>query len=319
MVEQREKRYAGKSVLVTGAGGFIGGELAKTLRDEGADVTLLVKDLDAARVQHIGIAKYGNIINPDFVREAISSSEADVVFHLAASAIVRISARDPVTTYASNVMGTVNVLEACRQVGTKRIVCASSDKAYGDHDILPYREDFSLQPMNTYDTSKACMDLISRSYEHNYDMSVAVTRCSNVYGPGDKNNSRLVPNTIRRVLDGKPPELYEDIEKMEREFIFIDDVVEAYLALGLSEGRGPFNIGGTGPVRIRQVTDFICSTLGRTDLASGTIVKHRETNFKEINRQHINADKLTKLTGWFPRVKLGPGIEQTCAWYEAMR
>jgi len=315
--------WKNRHVLLTGGSGFIGSALAHRLIQLGADVTLLIKDLNSRIVPDVigeCTLKFGDVTDSDFVRDAVSSSEAEIVYHLAANAIVRISAKDPMTTYGTNIMGTVSVLEACRNIGVARIVCASSDKAYGDHDILPYREEFSLQPMNTYDTSKACMDVISRSYEHNYDMPVVVTRCSNVYGPGDYNFSRIVPNTIRRVLDGKPPELYEDVEKMEREFIFIDDVIDAYLLLGDPELsiRGAFNIGGTGPAKIRDITSLICMSAGRPDLISKTIIKRRETGFKEIDRQHIDAGKLYKATGWKALTSIGQGLNTTVKWYEEL-
>jgi CDP-glucose 4,6-dehydratase len=308
--------FKGKRVLVTGAAGFIGTTLSDRLQKEGAAVFRVIRDLSLPFVlgtKETGTSLIGDVCDFDFVRRSISENEIDVVYHLAANAIVRTSARDPVTTYQTNVMGTVSVLEACRVVGRcESIVVASSDKAYGDHSSLPYREDHPLLPKNTYDTSKACMDMIARSYAYNYDMPVVVSRCSNVYGPGDMNLSRIVPNTIRRILDGKAPLLYSDIENMEREFIYIDDVVDAYAMLAdvapLDAGSA-YNIGGTGPVRIRDLVKLICQKMGKPDMEPEII--QRDPLFREIQRQYIDADKLSRATGWFPRVELVKGIERT--------
>lgn len=309
------------NVLITGVSGFIGSRLALRLRAEGKNVVGLVTNLHGKGVQEelfdAGcIMEFGSITDHDKIRGILSAHEIDTVYHLAAYAIVRLSARDPMSTYDVNVMGTVKLLEACRSYGSvKKIVVASSDKAYGDHDVLPYTEEHPLQPLNTYDTSKACMDMISRSYAHNYDMPVVVTRCSNVYGPGDRNWSRIIPNTIRRALNNQPPMFYSDVEKMVREFIYIDDVIEAYLCLGNSEdnanGRA-FNVGGTHPIEIQEIAAVILSLMGRQDLCP--ISQLREKNFQEIREQYINADKLTTLCGWQPRVSLAAGIAETIAW-----
>lgn len=309
------------NVLITGVSGFIGSRLALRLLAEGKNVVGLVTNLHGKGVQEelfdAGcIMEFGSISDYDKIRGILSTHEIDTVFHLAAYAIVRLSARDPMSTYSVNVMGTVNVLEACRVYGgVKKIVVASSDKAYGDHDELPYTEEHPLQPLNTYDTSKACMDMISRSYAHNYDMPVVVTRCSNVYGPGDRNWSRIIPNTIRRALNDQPPMFYSDVEKMVREFIYIDDVIEAYLCLGNSsadaDGRA-FNIGGTYPIEIREVAEVILKLMDRKDLHP--VSQLREKNFQEIREQYINADKLTTLCGWQPKVGLTAGITETITW-----
>lgn len=309
--------WKGKNVLITGVTGFIGSHLARRLRKEGARVVGIVRDIDRVAPALMDRCLMGDICDYDFVRRAISDNEIEFVFHLAASAIVRISARDPMTTYQVNVMGTVNVLEACRSVGKcTSIVVASSDKAYGDHEELPYKETHALVPKNTYDTSKACMDMVARSYAHNYDMPVVVTRCSNVYGPGDMNLSRIIPNTINRILSGVPPLLYSDIEKMEREFIYVDDVTNAYLALARvanSDAGQAYNIGGTGPVRIRDLTKLICDKMNRHDLEPEIV--QRDNAFREIQRQYIDAGFLCNSTGWNPEVSLDDGISRTVCWY----
>lgn len=311
--------WSGKNVLVTGAGGFIGSSVARRLIRLGANVVCLARSNSGEEKLKLDRAHLyvGDISDYHLMCEIISSHEIEYIFHLAANAIVRIAARDPMTTYRTNVMGTVAILEAARNVGRcKKILVASSDKAYGDHDVLPYVEGMALQPKNTYDTSKACTDLIARSYAHNYAMPIVVTRCSNVYGPGDNNMSRIVPNSINRIFQGKSPMLYSDVSSMEREFIFIDDVVDACLDLCASgdETNGEaFNIGGTGAHVVKDVVTMI-SSLMNSNL--GVEIVEREPVFKEIQKQYIDASKLNVATGWKPKVDIKTGLELTIDWYE---
>ena len=319
-MDERLLKWRGRKVLITGFSGFVGTALARALLELGAEVTGLVSDLNKNRDDDLWDQcnlVFGDVCDFDVVRRAVSFYEIDTVFHFAAFAIVRVAARDPVSAYAVNVMGTVNVLEACRQAGTlKSVVVASSDKAYGDHDILPYTEDHPLQPRNTYDTSKACMDMIGRSYACNYDMPVVVTRCSNIYGPGDMNLSRIIPNSIKRVLDNKSPYLFRDVEQMEREFIFIDDVVDAYLLIGLEpydlKGHA-FNIGGDQPIKIGDLATKITHLMARPDLQP--VVVSRENVFREIGKQCIDASKLKVTHGWMRSVDLNEGLKRTIKWY----
>lgn len=318
-MDERMTQWKGRRVLITGFSGFIGSSLARRLLSLGAEVTGFVSGMNKNRDDELWDKcniVVGDISDYDALRHAISFYEIDTVFHFAAYAIVRVSARDPMSTYRVNVMGTVNLLEACRHVGRlQSIVVASSDKAYGDHDILPYTEDHPLQPKNTYDTSKACMDMIARSYAANYDMPVVVTRCSNVYGPGDMNLSRLIPNSIKRVLDGAAPFLYRDVGMMEREFIYIDDVVDAYLLLGLAPhllSGHAFNVGGTGPVLVGDMVKKICGLMGTL---LDPVVVSREMEFKEIKRQFIDAAKLRASFGWEPKITLDEGLKLTIEWY----
>ena len=311
-------RWTDKRVLITGIGGFVGSAMAKHIAADGGKVVGIVRTMGGStrELLHFSELYLGDITDGRLVREIISSNEIDVVFHFAGYSIVRISSRDPVGTYTANVMGTVSVLEAARDVGRcSRIIVASSDKAYGDHEVLPYTESHGLQPRNTYDTSKACMDLISRSYAHNYGLPVSVVRCSNVYGPGDRNYSRIIPNTIIKALRGERPVLYSDIEKMEREFIYIDDVVSGYDAVaGLAPSAGDvFNVGGTGPMMMTDIVRVICEEVGRTDLIP--LIVPREPQFKEIQKQYIDCSKLDGLTGWRSKVGLQKGIGKSVAWY----
>jgi CDP-glucose 4,6-dehydratase len=313
----------GRKILVTGATGFIGSALVERLSYLGAHVV----EFNRNQRSPYSLAPQvfcGEIDDYQAVSQAISMSECDSVVHLAASAIVRISARDPLSTYRINVMGTATVLEAVRNVGkaVKRVVVASSDKAYGDHDVLPYTENHDLRPSNIYDASKAAMDLCAQAYAKNHDMPIVVTRCSNVYGPGDKNTSRLVPNTIIRLLDGRLPQIYSDVMEMEREFIYIDDVVDAYVRLlvaneNIFDGR-PYNIGGAGPMKIRELVRMMAEKIDGADPDEFKIV-HREMGFDEIMCQHIDARALQDATGWRRRIDIHEGLSRTIAHYAEVR
>ena len=311
----------GKNILITGATGFIGSSIARQFVDKGDNVVCLSRSSGKtqSRIPKGATIVTGDVCDYNLMSDIISSKEIDYIFHMAANSIVRNSARDPMSTYRSNVMGTVALLEAARNVGRcKKIIVASSDKAYGDHDVLPYVESMSLQPKNTYDTSKACADLISRSYAHNYNMPIVVTRCSNVYGPGDPNMSRIIPNTITRILRNERPVLYSDVAEMEREFIYIDDVVSAYELITLSDNRthgNAYNVGGTGVYTVSKIVDAILTEM-KSNLT--TTIVEREPIFKEIKRQFIDAKKISNDVGWSPKVDLNKGLATTIEWYKSL-
>jgi CDP-glucose 4,6-dehydratase len=307
------------NVFITGIGGFVGGAVAQALVGVGANVVGLVRSVnEPSNPKLMSECKIyvGDVCDFDLMSEIISRNEIDVIYHFAAYSIVRVSARDPRSTYAINIMGTVNLLEAARQVGKcNRIIVASSDKAYGEHETLPYMEDFPLLPKNTYDVSKACMDLISQSYGTNHGLPVIVTRCANIYGPGDSNTSRVIPGTILRLMNGMKPMLYSDIEGMEREFIYIDDVVDAYLRLAeLKCHPGMvFNIGANNPIRISELVKKICILMGKGDVELDIV--ERDPEFKEIQSQSIDGSLLMETTCWEPKVDLDEGLERTIKYY----
>jgi CDP-glucose 4,6-dehydratase len=248
----------------------------------------------------------------------LAEHRIESVFHLAAQTIVGAAAADPSGTFETNVRGTWMLLEACREHGVERVVVASSDKAYGTQEELPYREDFALRPRTPYEASKAAADLIARSYWHSHGLPVAVTRFANVYGGADTNFSRLVPEAVSAALDGRPPVLRSD-GSPERDFLHVDDATRAYLAiadaLDRHEVRGQaFNAGGGRPHPVRDVVDLIARLAG---VETEPDVRGAGSPPGEIDRQYVDSSKIRALVGWRPEVGLEAGLRQTIDWYRA--
>ncbi len=311
------------TTLVTGAHGLLGSALVAALLQDGEEVVVVRRDvtprsplvLRGLEAQVSVVA--GSVTDASLMGRALGEYEVDTVFHLAAQTLVGTANASPVPTFEANVAGTWTVLEACRLHGVARVVVASSDKAYGDPVELPYREDMALRPRFPYDVSKAATDLVARSYWHTYGVPVATTRFANLYGPGDANRSRLVPEACVAALSGRPPVIRSD-GSPERDFLFVEDAVEAYrqiaAALDAPEGaRGEaFNAGSGVPRSVRSVVERICALAG-TDVEPD--VRGTGTPAGEIDRQFVSADKLHALTGWAPRTDLDQGLQRTLAWY----
>lgn len=319
-----------RRALVTGAHGFVASHLTGALLTETDAVRVLdrpeprLTDLGAPRrsgLELLGIRGEVEVVEADLrdaegVRAAVAG--CDAVFHLAAQTIVGVAQRAPLETLEVNVRGAWNVFEACRESGVERVVFASSDKAYGASPELPYREHFPLRAAAPYDASKAAADVIARSYAHAYGLPLAVTRFANVYGGGDLNFSRLVPETVAAALDGRPPAIRSD-GSPERDFLYVDDAVAAYLAIAaaLEAGEGArgeaFNAGGERPHSVREVVDLIVALAG-----SEVEPEYRGsgTPSGEIDRQCVDSTKLRQLTGWAPAIGLAEGLERTLEWYD---
>jgi CDP-glucose 4,6-dehydratase len=218
--------------------------------------------------------------------------------------------------FETNVKGTWNVLEACRTSKTVRsIVVASTDKCYGVPEELPYKEGDVLNGLATYDASKACTDIVARSFAYNYNMPVSVTRCCNIYGPGDLNLSRIIPNTIRRVVAGKPAMLWDDSAVMIREFIYIDDVVDAYVKLAehidITKGKA-YNVGTLEHIKVEDFVKKIFECLG---MEPDIEVNARDAEFKEIPDQYLDSTRIKEDVGWTPKYTLETGLKETVDWY----
>jgi CDP-glucose 4,6-dehydratase len=319
--------WRGRDVLVTGAGGFVGSCLAHRLVELGAKVTVVLRDQTGGNnFAFLGLRDQVNIVNgsitdPALVERALNEYEVKICFHLAAQAIVGVANRSPMSTFESNVRGSWVVLEACRQNRlTEAVVFASSDKAYGTQPQLPYTESMPLLGSNPYDASKACADILARTYHSTYGMAVAVARCANIYGPGDVNYSRLIPGTIRSVLCGERPIIRSDGSPL-RDYVYIDDVVNAYLALGenahLSGVSGEaFNFGTDQPISALDLATKILTHGNRPDLQPD--IQGKGSLSGEIDRQYMDSRKANALLGWSPRVDLDDGLKRSIAWYAAI-
>src|SRR4051794_5792585 len=320
--------WSGTTVLVTGAQGFIGSWLAERLVNAGSEVVVLRRDYDpGSRFHSEGIEDRCTVVHADVLDyesllRVIHQYRFDAVFHLAAQALVGIANRSPLATYESNVRGTYTLLEAIRAAGVvgdrvERVVVASSDKAYGDVDRLPYREDQPLEPTYPYDVSKACADLIGRSYATTFDMPIAVTRLANVYGGGDMNFTRIVPDTARSLVEGRRPVLRSD-GTPERDFIFVEDAVDAYLAVAESldrpELRGrAWNAGAGKAVPVLEIVKQLVAASGKEIEPE---IQGDGTPFGEIDRQFLDSSAIQETLGWRPKWELDRGLSETYGWYE---
>jgi CDP-glucose 4,6-dehydratase len=310
--------------LVTGARGFVGGWLARALLERGEQVVSFDRRRLTEKPSAIGmlgieddlVQVEGDLCDGAELERVLRENRVDTAFHLAAETIVSTVRDSPVQGFESNVRGTWTLLQACLEGGVDRVVFASSDKAYGAHDELPYREDFPLQPTAPYEASKAAADLIARSYWHSYGLPVAVTRFANIYGGGDLNFSRLVPEAVSAALDGRAPVLRSD-GTPERDFLYVEDAASAYLAivdaLDRDDVRGEvFNAGGGRSHAVGEVVALIARLSG-----TGVEPDIRGTGNPEgeIDRQYVDPAKIRERLGWEPAVGLEDGLQKTIDWY----
>ena len=310
--------------LVTGGRGFVGAWVCKQLLERGDSVVSFDRGAREGRhsaLELLGVTGEvaevaGDLLDAELVRATLAEHDVDVVFHLAAQALVGPAAESPDSTFETNVRGTWIVLEACREVGVGRAVVASSDKAYGAHDELPYREDFALRPTAPYEASKAAADLLARSYWPSYGLPVAVTRFANIYGGGDTNFSRLIPEAVSAALDGRAPVLRSD-GSPQRDFLYVEDAASAYLAiadaLDRDDVRGEaFNAGGGSPHAVGEVVGLIARLAG-TDVEPRILGEGNPAG--ETDRQYVDPTKIREVLGWEPGVGLEDGIRRTIDWY----
>ncbi len=317
----RERR-----VLVTGCTGFLGAWLSDALVRRGARVVGLVRDVTPRSMFFRGgIADridtvQGSVEDIGVLERVLGEYEVESVFHLAAQALVGVANRNPLATFETNVRGTWTLLEACRRAPlVSRIVLASSDKAYGIHDRLPYAEDFALQGSHPYDVSKSCADLIGATYHHTYRTPVCITRCGNLFGGGDPNTSRIVPGTILAALAGERPVIRSDGTPV-RDYIHVEEVVEAYLRLAermddASLHGLAFNFGTGEPVSVLDLTWRILRLMKREDLEPRVLDEARA----EIPAQYLSSERAERLLGWRPVASLDERLRETIEWYREDR
>lgn len=315
--------WENRTVLITGATGFLGGWLTKALVDRGANVVALVRD----EVPRTLFSQWklagrcslvrGSVEDQALMERALNEYAVESVFHLAAQAIVGVANRSPLSTFEANIRGTWTLLEACRRSPTvKRVVMASSDKAYGIADKLPYTEETPLAGSFPYDVSKSCADLIARSYAATYGLPVSVTRCGNLYGGGDLNFNRILPETIRALFKGVAPAIRSDGSPV-REYLYVEDAVSGYLALAEQMDRKDvvgraFNIGTDKPQTVLEVVQALIKVSGK----QGVLPNILNTAKHEIPEQSLDSTAAKKILGWTADHTLEQGLKKTWDWYQ---
>jgi CDP-glucose 4,6-dehydratase len=311
-----------RSVFVTGGTGLLGSWLVKQLIDGGSNVVCLVRDwvpqselMRSRRIEQVNTVR-GDIIDRDLIERALGEYEVEVVFHLAAQTIVGIANRNPVSTFSTNIEGTWNLLEACRRSPkVLSIVVASSDKAYGDQEHLPYNETMPLQGRHPYDVSKSCADLIAQTYAVSYNLPVAITRCGNFYGGGDLNWNRVVPGTIRSIIRGERPVVRSD-GNFVRDYFYIEDGAAAYMLLAerLASYAGlrgqAFNFSNESQISVLDMVELI---LRKMKSSLRPEVLNQASN--EIRHQFLSAERARTMLNWQPQFTLESGLDRTLAWY----
>jgi CDP-glucose 4,6-dehydratase len=322
MNQKKNSHWHDRPVFVTGATGLLGGWLVRRLVEEGASVTALVRDwvprsalLGSDLLNKVKVVR-GDVRDQVVLERSLGEYEIDTVFHLAAQAIVGVANRNPISTLDTNIRGTWALLEAARRSPlTKAVVIASSDKAYGDHDVLPYEERAALKGEHPYDVSKSCADLIAKMYAVTFNVPVAVTRCGNFYGGGDLNWNRLIPGTIRSALKNERPVLRSD-GTLIRDYFYVEDGAAAYMQLAEALHARPdlrgeaFNFSNELQLDVLTIAKKILERMG-SPLEPDVRAEARN----EIQHQWLSAAKARRMLGWAPKFTLDEGLDRTIAWY----
>lgn len=318
--------WSNKRVLVTGATGMVGAWVTRWLVDAGAYTVAFISDTDpqselirSGYINRVAVIN-GRLENYDDVERAINNQEIDSIIHLGAQPIVGAADRSPRHTFESNIQGTWNVLDACRVLSplVKRVVVASSDKAYGTQPNLPYTEDMSMNGDHPYEVSKSCTDLISVTYARTYGLPVTIARCGNIYGAGDLNWNRIVPGTFRSLIRNEQPILRSD-GTFVRDYLHVDDIVSAYLLLGEHTdnpefiGHG-FNFSDESPLTVMDIYTAICAAAGKAD----TKPKILNSAVGEIKDQYLDSTKAHERLGWHATVSLADGLAKSYDWYSKL-
>ena len=322
MVSMETFSWKNRNVFVTGITGFLGSHLARALVARGANVVGLIRDrvprsfLYEDQTDRRVTLVEGNLEDLALLERALGEHEIDTVFHVAAQAIVGVANRNPISTFRANIEGTWNLLEACRRSPlVRRVVVASSDKAYGDQPVLPYDEAMPLRGRHPYDVSKSCADLIAQAYHTSYGLPVCITRCGTLYGPGDLNFNRIIPQTIRSVQNGESPVISSD-GTLIRDYFYVEDAVSAYLMLAeqietLDLGGEAFNFSNEAQMTVREIVARILMLM-HSDLP--VTVLNEAGN--EIRHQYLSAEKARSILGWRPAYTVEEGLARTIPWYQ---
>ena len=317
------KFWLDRPTFITGGTGLVGEWLIQRLVEAGADVVCLIRDwVPQSELVQTGLLEKVKVVRGDvrdqaLLERALGEYEIDTVIHLAAQTTVPVANRNPISTFETNIGGTWALLEACRRSPlVKQVVVASSDKAYGDQEVLPYDEEMPLQGLHPYDVSKSCADLITQTYTNSYDLPAVISRCGNFYGGGDLNWNRIVPGTIRSILRGHRPIIRSD-GKFIRDYFYVEDGAAAYMLLAekLAENRDlsghAFNFSNEIQVTVLELVERILQQTGSNLLPD---IRNEASN--EIRHQYLDAEKARRMLGWKPLYSLDDSLEKTLNWYQ---
>jgi CDP-glucose 4,6-dehydratase len=321
-MELKRGFWLDRPTFVTGGTGLVGSWLVRRLIEVGADVVCLVRDwvpqselVRTNLMEQVKVVR-GDVRDRDTLERTLGEYEIDTVIHLAAQTIVTIANRNPLSTFETNIAGTWNLLESCRRnPNVKQIVIASSDKAYGDQETLPYSENTPLQGRHPYDVSKSAADLVANTYAVSFDLPVAITRCGNFYGGGDLNWNRIIPGTIRSILRGQNPIIRSD-GKYIRDYFYVEDGAAAYMLLAEKLAEHPelkgeaFNFSNEIQVTVYEIVEHILRLMN-SDLKPE--IRNETTN--EIRHQYLSAEKARQVLNWHPLFQLDEGLKKTIEWY----
>ena len=329
-----QKFWQGKNVFITGINGFIGGNLAKDLLDKGANVFGLVRNqsfqtfLYFESLEKEIIIIGGELTDKELLNRIMSENNINVVYHLAAQVEVGVGLLNPYLTFETNIRGTYTLLEAIRAHGelVESVIFASTDKAYGAYaaDQMPYKENYPLLPKYPYDTSKACSDMIAQVYANEiFKMPIAITRFSNIYGPGQLNFSALIPDSITSAL-GFSKFIPRGDGSMIRDFLYVGDVVDLYLRIGESMAISPekisgevFNAGTNKPTSVRDILEVVYKLAGnKSDFEEILNLMNKKQTVGEIQCQYMNYDKVNEYFKWSPTYSLQDGLIKSIEWYK---
>ena len=312
-----------RPVLVTGCTGLLGSWLTEALIASGAKVVGLIRDrIPDSKLAEMGLIKQISVVSGEvedyqLIERTLNEYQIKTVFHLAAQTIVGIANQSALSTFESNIRGTWQLLEGCRRTDwVDQVVIASSDKAYGSHERLPYSEDFPLEGRHPYDVSKSCADLISQSYWHTYRLPVCVTRCGNLFGGGDLNFNRLIPGTIHSIIRNESPVIRSD-GTFTRDYIYVEDAAEAYMKLAAEMGDNKdlhghaFNFSYESPLKALEVVEKILDLMDKKELH----YKILNSALNEIPHQYLGSGKARNMLNWSPRYNFEEGLKRTIPWY----
>ena len=319
---ERNGFWRDRATLVTGATGLLGAALVQALLRHQARVVCLVRDwVPESELFRTGDANRASIVRGDLtdrdcLERVLGEFEIAGVFHLAAQPIVGIANRNPLSTFETNIAGTWRLLEACRRSpAIKHIVIASSDKAYGSQEALPFHEEMALKGRHPYDVSKACSDLIAQTYAATFSAPLVITRCGNFYGGGDLNFNRIIPGTIRSALRGEQPVIRSDGSYV-RDYLYVEDAVSTYLMLAEKLTVCPelagqaFNFSDESRTSVLELVRLVLNIVG-TDLQPRVLNEVKN----EVRNEYLSCSKARAALGWSPKFTLAEGLTRTIAWY----